>query len=215
MERARPLGIARGVLAGDAEGDERSDGSLERVGDREEAAGDRARHAPCAGDSCEQRVTVRDRSGAGPVRDVVDRPGDRCDHTERGRSGAGDRGRVVSRGDRLDAANLGLDPDERRHLPRVAAQHRHVDLVEDALRRLGAVRRRADSDRIEDEGTPASLAATPAISIASTQCGESVPMFSTSAPAMRTISATSSRACAITGSAPSASVAFAVSFMTT
>ena len=55
----------------------------------------------------------------------------------------------------------------------------------------------------------------PASSIASTQCGESVPMLSTSAPASPTISSTSSRACAITGSAPSASVAFAVSFMTT
>jgi hypothetical protein len=35
------------------------------------------------------------------------------------------------------------------------------------------------------------------------------------APASATISSTSSRACAITGNAPSASVAFAVSFMTT
>jgi hypothetical protein len=40
-------------------------------------------------------------------------------------------------------------------------------------------------------------------------------MLSTSAPARLTISSTSSRAWAITGSAPSASVAFAVSFMTT
>ena len=64
-------------------------------------------------------------------------------------------------------------------------------------------------------GTPRSFAARPASSIASTQCGESVPMFSTSAPAIATISSTSSRACAITGSAPSASVAFAVSFITT
>ena len=40
-------------------------------------------------------------------------------------------------------------------------------------------------------------------------------MFSTSADAMPVISSTSSAACAITGSAPSASVAFAVSFMTT
>ena len=40
-------------------------------------------------------------------------------------------------------------------------------------------------------------------------------MFRTSAPANPAISSTSSGACAITGSAPSASVAFAVSFITT
>ena len=62
---------------------------------------------------------------------------------------------------------------------------------------------------------PFAFAARPAASIASTQAGESVPMLITSAPAIATISSTSSRACAITGSAPSASVAFAVSFMTT
>ena len=62
---------------------------------------------------------------------------------------------------------------------------------------------------------PRSPAARPASSIASTQCSESVPMLSTSAPASATISSTSSRACAMTGSAPSARIAFAVSFMTT
>ena len=51
--------------------------------------------------------------------------------------------------------------------------------------------------------------------MASTHGGDSVPMFSTSALARPTISSTSSRACAITGSAPIASVAFAVSFITT
>ena len=40
-------------------------------------------------------------------------------------------------------------------------------------------------------------------------------MLSTSAPAKKTISSTSSGACAITGRAPSASVALAVSFITT
>ena len=40
-------------------------------------------------------------------------------------------------------------------------------------------------------------------------------MLSTSAPATEAISSTSCGACAITGSAPIASVAFAVSFMTT
>ena len=64
-------------------------------------------------------------------------------------------------------------------------------------------------------GISRSLAARPAASIASTQCGESVPMLSTSAPAYATISSTSSRAWAITGRAPSASVALAVSFMAT
>ena len=64
-------------------------------------------------------------------------------------------------------------------------------------------------------GTPASFAAFPASSIASIQGFDSVPMFSTSAPATDAISSTSSIACAITGSAPSESVAFAVSFMTT
>ena len=62
---------------------------------------------------------------------------------------------------------------------------------------------------------PRSFAVFPASSIASTQGSESVPMLSTSAPARPTISATSSWACAITGSAPSARIAFAVSFMTT
>jgi len=64
-------------------------------------------------------------------------------------------------------------------------------------------------------GMPRAFATRPAMSIASTQCGESVPMLRTSAPAIAAISSTSSRACAITGSAPSASVAFAVSFITT
>ena len=64
-------------------------------------------------------------------------------------------------------------------------------------------------------GTPRSLAVAPATSIESIQLSSSVPMLSTSAPASPTISCTSSRACAITGSAPSASTALAVSFMTT
>ena len=62
---------------------------------------------------------------------------------------------------------------------------------------------------------PRADAARPATSIDSIHGAESVPMLSTSALARPTISSTSSRACAITGSAPSASVAFAVSFMTT
>ena len=74
----------------------------------------------------------------------------------------------------------------------------------------------ARTDGIEHDGNRALASPQPpARSIASTQCSESVPMFSTSAEARRVISSTSSPACAITGRAPSASVAFAVSFMTT
>ena len=64
-------------------------------------------------------------------------------------------------------------------------------------------------------GIPRAFAARPASSIDSTHGSDSVPMLRTSADASRTISSTSSRACAITGNAPRASVAFAVSFMTT
>ena len=64
-------------------------------------------------------------------------------------------------------------------------------------------------------GIPRAFAALPASSIASIQWSESVPMLRTSADARPTISSTSCGACAMTGSAPSASVAFAVSFMTT
>src|SRR5204863_430772 len=64
-------------------------------------------------------------------------------------------------------------------------------------------------------GTRFRFAARPASSIASTQSSESVPMLSTRAEAAVAISSTSWTACAITGSAPSASVALAVSFMTT
>ena len=64
-------------------------------------------------------------------------------------------------------------------------------------------------------GSIRAVAASPASSIDSTQGGESVPMFSTSADASPVISSTSSAACAITGSAPIARVALAVSFITT
>jgi hypothetical protein len=49
----------------------------------------------------------------------------------------------------------------------------------------------------------------------STHAALSVPMLSTSAPAMPAISSTSSMAWAITGEAPTASSALAVVFMTT
>ena len=160
-------------------------------------------------------MTVRDRDDRIAVGDVVDRAGDGGDEPERPRGLARELGGLAARGDRLDAANLRLDADERRDLGRVAAQDRDVDVVEEPPRRLGAVARRAGADRVEHDRDAGCEAARPASSIDSTQGGESVPMLSTSAAARPAISSTSSRACAITGSAPSASVAFAVSFMTT
>ncbi len=64
-------------------------------------------------------------------------------------------------------------------------------------------------------GTPARLAALPARTIESTRSGHSVPMFRTTAPAIEANSSTSPGACAMTGSAPSARIALAVSFITT
>ena len=60
-------------------------------------------------------------------------------------------GRIVARRDRFDPAHLGVDADERRDLACVAAQNGDVDLVEDALCSLGAIGRRACSDRIEHD----------------------------------------------------------------
>jgi len=54
------------------------------------------------------------------------------------------------------------------------------------------------------------LAFFPARSMASTHWGVSVPIFRTRAPARKTISSTSSAACAMTGEAPQARRAFAV-----
>ena len=92
VERAGALGVTRSLLAGDAERDERLCRRFERpVGvDGEEAAGERARDAPRAGDRGEHRVAVLDRDRPPAVRDVVDRPGDRRDQSEalRGRAAA-------------------------------------------------------------------------------------------------------------------------------
>ena len=96
-------------------------------------------------------MPVRDRDHALAVGDVVDRPGHRRDDAERARRLARELGRIAAGRDRLDAAHLGLDADERRHLAGVAAQHGHVDLVEDPLRGLGAVARRAGADRVEHD----------------------------------------------------------------
>src|SRR5579871_235358 len=64
-------------------------------------------------------------------------------------------------------------------------------------------------------GTPAALARRPARSIASIICLVSVPMFNTSALEAAAISSTSSTARAITGAAPTATVAFATSLTVT
>ena len=69
-------------------------------------------------------MAVRDRDDALAVGDVVDRPGDRRDEAERARRLARKLGGIAAAADRLDAAHLGLDADERRHLAGVAAQHR-------------------------------------------------------------------------------------------
>ena len=107
-------------------------------------------------------------------------------------------------------------PGERRDLGRVAAHDGDVELgrAAAATSRSGSSVAPAPTGS-STTGTPARFAARPASSIASTQSSESVPMLSTSAAATEAISSTSCGACAITGSAPSASVAFAVSFMTT
>ena len=216
VEAARAFGLDGGVLARDAEGDQRLDGSLEAIVlAGEEAAGQRGRHAARPRDRREQLVTVRDRRVSLTVRDVVDGSGDRGDDAERPRRLLGELGRIAATADRLDPAHLGVDADERRDLACVAAQDGDVDVVEDSLRRARPVGGRPRADGSRTTGIPRSFAATPASNIASIQSSESVPMLSTSAPARPTISTTSSFACAITGSAPSARIAFAVSFMTT
>ncbi len=53
--------------------------------------------------------------------------------------------------DGLDAPNLGLDTDERRHLARVPPQDGHVDGAEDVSRRCRPIGRRAGADRIEHD----------------------------------------------------------------
>ena len=64
-------------------------------------------------------------------------------------------------------------------------------------------------------GMPRAPAVRTAFSIAVTQAGESVPIFTTSAAEIATNSSTSSLAWIMAGEAPSASRAFAVLFITT
>ncbi len=218
MERAGALGTGGRVLGGDVERDERLRGGFERLVRLrgEEAAGERRGDAAGPGHGGEQRMAVRDREDLLAVGDVVDRPGDGGNEPELQPGLARELGGLEPTRHRLDAAHLGVGAHERRHLAGVAAQH--------GRRRTSSRIRRAVSVRYavaptptgsSTTGIPRALAARPAISIASIQCSESVPMLSTSADASPTISSTSCGACAMTGSAPIASVAFAVSFMTT
>ena len=93
------------------------------------------------------------------VGDVVDRAGDGRDDAERPRGLARELGRVAAGADRLDAAHLGLDADERRDLAGVPAQDGDVDVVEDPLRRVGPVR--ASRPRRPGRGRPGSRARSP------------------------------------------------------
>ena len=161
-------------------------------------------------------MAVRDRGPALAVGDVVDGAGDRGDDTE-----------GLSPPTR--ASSAGSPPSPTDSTPRTSASkptsvatspafpRRTVTSTSSSSRRAVSVRYAVAPAPTGSSttGMPRSFAALPASSIASTQCSESVPMLSTSAPARPTISATSSCACAITGSAPSARIAFAVSFMTT
>ena len=87
VERPRALRALGGILARDAEGDQGLRRCLERRvrRDREEAAGDRGRHAARAGDGAEQLVAVRDRDHALAVGDVVDRRPSRRRHSRASR----------------------------------------------------------------------------------------------------------------------------------
>ena len=100
----------------------------------------------------EQRVAVRHRRRPFAVGDVIDRPRDGRDETERARCLSCQLGRVSGGSDGLDPSHLGLDSHQRRDLSRVAAKDGDVDSGEDPLRRGGAVGRRADPNRIEHDG---------------------------------------------------------------
>ena len=143
------------------------------------------RHAARAGDRREQLVPVRDRERRAR-RPRRGRPAPVTEATTpsvRAAARASSAG-VAAGADRLDAAHLRLDADERRDLARVAAQHRRrrPRRGSAAPSRCGSASRRRRPDRAR----PGRRARSPPCrraSIASTQCGESVPMLSTSAPA--------------------------------
>ena len=143
-------------------------------------------------------------------------PGNRRDDAELRAGHERELRRRGLRPHRLDAAHLGARPDERRHLAGVPAQHRHLDPVEDPLRRRGPIAR--SRRRRRDRGRPeASAPSPPRPRAASTRprparacrCSARAPTRARSSPRPPRA------ACAITGSAPIARVALAVSFITT
>ncbi len=138
-------------------------------------------------------MAVRDREHAVAVGDVVDGARHRSDEAER--PGASRRAPRAPSRCSIDSTprTSAATPSERRHLAGVAAQHGDVDLLEDPPRGVRAVRGRAGADGVEHDGhCRARWRHRLRASIASTQCSESVPMLSTSAPASATISSTSS-----------------------
>ena len=82
---------------------------------------------------------------------MIDRPGHRRDETEPRSGRARERGGIVCSADRLDTAYLRGDTDQRGNLAGVAAQHGHLDLVQQPPRRLGAIGRRPGADRVEHD----------------------------------------------------------------
>ena len=213
-----PSAPAAASSAGDAERDERLGRGLERgvrasPARKQPVIADDMQPVPVtvASSSCPFAI-ARTRSpsetwSTGPVTDATT-PSRRA--ASRASSAALD-----ARADRLDAAHLGLDADERRHLARVAAQHRHVD--SSRIRRAVSVRYSVAPAPTGSSttGIRRAFAAPPASSIASTQCADSVPMLITSADARRDHLLDLLARVRHHGSAPIASVAFAVSFMTT
>ena len=216
MERARPGRAARRVLAGDAEG-------LQRLDAASSGSPDEARNAAVIAVDM-QPVPVTAASKASPLATATSRSPSETWSTGPVTEATTSSVRAASR-----ASSPGSPPAAIDSTPRTSAATPTSVATSPALPRSTVTStssriRRAVSVRYvvapaptgsRTTGIPRSFAAFPAASIASTQGGESVPMLIASAPASPTISSTSSRACAMTGSAPSASSAFAVSFMTT
>jgi hypothetical protein len=85
------------------------------------------------------------------VRHIVDRARDGRDGAERAPRLPCELGRIVGNADRLHAAHLGVDSDERRHLTGVTAHDRDLELVQQPLRRLCPVAGRTGADGVEDD----------------------------------------------------------------
>ena len=169
---------------------------------------------PGAGDRREQLVAVRDGEHALAVGDVVDGTRHGSDDAERRAASRARSAASAGRGDRLDAAHLGSRADERAHspaLPRSTVTSTSARIRRAVSVRYGVAPAPTGSSTI---GMPRRAAVAPASSIASTQRRERADVDH-ERTGDAAISSTSSGACAITGSAPSASVALAVSFMTT